>query len=270
MPTDLILTDSQIERYSRHIVLKQIGLRGQSRLLKGKVLIVGLGALGSPAALYLAAAGVGCLGLADFDVVEHSNLQRQILYSTDDVGRSKVEIAGKRIRDLNSDVKVTMHEKRLCAANISEIVNDYNFVIDGTDSFPSKLLINDACVKYSIPFSHAGAVQFIGQTMTILPGVSACLRCIVSTTPQAGQTQTCSESGILGPVAGILGTIQAVEAIKYIAGAGTLLQDRVIFIDALSMDFRSIVVHRSLNCPVCSSDPEAIKLSDQETDICRR
>ena len=264
------MTDTQIERYSRHIVLKQIGLRGQSRLLEGKVLIAGLGALGSPAALYLAAAGVGRLGLADFDAVEHSNLQRQILYSTGDVGRSKAEVAGKRIRDLNGDVRVNMHEQRLCAANIREIVREYDFVIDGTDSFPSKLLINDACVKYRIPFSHAGAVQFMGQTMTVLPGVSACLRCIVPFTPRAVSTPACSEAGILGPVAGILGTIQAAEAIKYISGAGAPLQDRIIFFDALSMEFRSIIVRRSRECPVCSGDPGAINLFDLETEICGR
>jgi molybdopterin-synthase adenylyltransferase len=215
------------------------------------VLIVGVGGLGSPASLYLAAAGVGTLGLIDGDVVELSNLQRQIVHETCGIGRPKVESAAEKIRRLNPDVAVRPYPERLTAANAADIVADYDFVVDATDGFESKFLVNDVCVAENKPFSHGGVQRFEGQTMTVLPGRSACYRCVFEAPPPEGSVFVCAQVGVLGAVAGMLGTIQAVEAIKCIAGAGALLTDAMLTFDALTMTFRKVPLRRNPACPTC-------------------
>lgn len=245
------LSKNQIERYTHHIVLKDIGGQGQRKLLSSKVLIVGAGGLGSPAALYLAAAGVGTIGIADEDDVEISNLQRQILHFTDDIGRSKVASAQEKLCALNTDVHIKTFPMRLTSENIESIIAGFDFIVDATDNFDSKFLINDTCVRLSKPYSHAGVVGFKGQTFTYVPG-SLCYRCIFSDPPPDGTIQDCRGSGILGAVAGMLGTIQAAEAIKYLIGNGDLLTDKLLTVNLLSMDFRAIPLSRNKDCPVCS------------------
>ncbi|MFH1830995.1 MAG: HesA/MoeB/ThiF family protein [Pseudomonadota bacterium] len=244
------LSQSQIERYTHHIVLKDIGGEGQRKLLSSKVLIVGAGGLGSPAALYLAAAGVGTVGIADEDEVEIGNLQRQILHFTDDIGRSKVASAKEKLCALNTDVKIIPLHKRLDTRNIVSEIADFDFIVDATDNFDSKFLINDTCVSLGKPYSHAGVVGFKGQTFTYVPG-SLCYRCIFSDPPPAGTIQDCRGSGILGAVAGMMGTIQAAEAIKYLIGNGDLLTDKLLTVNLLTMDFRTIPLTRNKDCPVC-------------------
>ncbi len=248
------LSESQIERYSRQIVLKEVGGKGQEKLLQGRVLVIGTGGLGSPCALYLAAAGVGTIGVADGDQVELSNLQRQILHYTTDLGRDKVLSARDKLGALNSDIKVETHSYRIRADNIRSLVREYNFVIDGTDNFPAKFLINDACVIEGKPFSHAGVLRWYGQAMTYVPG-STCYRCIFSAPPPAGTAPTCSQAGIMGAVPGILGSIQAAEALKFLIGAGELLTNKLLLIDALTMAFNVIDIQRKNRCPACG-EPE--------------
>lgn len=248
------LSDAQIERYAHHIVLKDIGGEGQKKLLASRVLIIGAGGLGSPAALYLAAAGVGTIGIVDHDCVEVSNLQRQILHSTEDVGREKTVSARDALCSLNPDVRVTVHPMRLNENNVEGLIRDYDFVIDGTDNFPTKFLINDACVRMGKPYSHAGVVGFKGQTFTFVPG-SLCYRCIFSDEPPADMIQDCRGSGILGAAAGVIGSVQASEAIKYLLGTGALLTDRLLTVNLLTMEFRTVGLHRSHSCPTCQGRP---------------
>lgn len=254
--------DDQLERYSRHIILADVGIEGQEKILKGSVLIVGAGGLGAPAALYLAAAGVGTIGLADADNVELSNLQRQVIHFTPDIGKAKVSSAAEKISFLNPDVKVITHKTRLFADNITGVIKDYDFIIDGTDNFAAKFLINDACVFASKPFSHGGILRFEGQTMTYLPG-GACYRCIFTAPPPQGAVPSCSQAGILGSVAGMLGTIQATEALKYLIGKGDLLTNRLLIFDAASMKFRDVAVKKNPGCPVCGETPSIKKLIDE-------
>ena len=261
------LNNDQIMRYSRHILLKGVGGKGQKRLLQSKVLVVGTGGLGSPIALYLAAAGVGTIGLADGDLVDLSNLQRQIAHHTPDVGREKVVSAGEKIRAINPDVKVVSHNFRLDKDNIREIIRDYDFIVEGTDNFPTKYLVNDACVFEGKPFNQGGILRFQGQTMTYVPG-SACYRCVYPTPPPAGAVPTCSEAGVLGAIAGILGTIQATEALKYLLGIGELLVNRVLFYDALSMNFRTVNVSPNERCRISGKDPDITELIEMEQAIC--
>ncbi|MBL8025092.1 MAG: HesA/MoeB/ThiF family protein, partial [Fibrobacteres bacterium] len=228
---------AQLERYSRHILLKDIGIEGQARIMESSVLVIGTGGLGSPVALYLAAAGIGRLGIADGDSVDMTNLQRQVIHFTPDVGRSKVESALNKINALNPDVKVEPHNYRLKAENIRNVIRNYDFVIDATDNFDTKFMINDACVMERKPFSHGGVLRFTGQTMTVKPFESACYRCVFGAPPPADAVPTCSQAGILGSIAGMLGTIQATEALKFVSGAGTPLYDKLLNFDALSMDF---------------------------------
>lgn len=244
------LTDEQIKRYSHHIINKDIGGEGQKRLLASKVLVVGVGGLGSPALLYLAAAGVGTIGIADMDVVEISNLQRQIIHSATDIGKKKIRSAAETIRALNDDVRVIEHDERVDATNAKGIFAAYDFIIDGSDNFPTKFLINDTCVKMGIAYSHAGVAGFKGQTFTFMPG-EACLRCLFSNPPPDNCTIDCKGVGILGAAAGIVGSIQAAEAIKYILGKEGLLKSRVLYIDALSMNFNEIRFNRDPSCQVC-------------------
>ena len=219
------LTEDQIERYSRHILLQDVGLEGQEKILNARVLIVGAGGLGAPAAMYLAAAGVGHIGIVDADVVDLSNLQRQIIHFTKDVGQPKVESAKEKMLAINPDVEVTTYHEFMDSSNAKKIIEPWDFVIDGTDNFPVKFLINDACVMLGKAFSHGGILRFRGQTFTHVPG-SACYRCFFKEPPPAGAVPTCSQAGVLGAIAGMLGTIQAAEALKYILGVGELLVER--------------------------------------------
>lgn len=263
----MALKEDQIERYSRHILLESVGGKGQEKLLSSKVLVVGTGGLGSPIALYLAAAGVGTIGLADPDEVDLSNLQRQIIHQTKDVGRKKVESGEESIRELNPDVKVVPYPLALNAENADEIISGYDFVVEGTDNFASKFLINDACVLAGKPFSQGGILRFQGQTLTHAPG-SACYRCVYLEPPPAGSVPTCSEAGVLGAIAGMLGTIQAAEAVKSLLGIGKTLKNRLLMFDALDMNFRIIDIKRNPNCPICGENPTITELEDIEQPVC--
>ena len=258
------LRDDQIERYSRQIILPNIGGKGQEKLLNAKVLIIGAGGLGSPCALYLASAGIGKIGIVDSDAVELNNLQRQILHSTKDVGRPKVESAKDRLNAINPDVEVIPYKLRLTSENISNIIKDYDIIVDGSDNFPTRYLVNDACVIAKKPLSHGGIFRFDGQAITIVPGESACYRCLFPEPPPPGLVPSCQEAGILGAVAGIIGTIQANEVLKYILGIGGLLTGKLLVFNALDSSFRQVKVPRDEKCPVCSKNPSITKLIDYE------
>jgi len=262
------LTEQQIQRYSRHIILEQVGGTGQARLLESKVLIVGAGGLGSPAALYLAAAGVGTIGIIDADKVDLTNLQRQIIHHTPDVGTDKTASAANKMRELNPDVTVKTWQQWALADNIREIVREYDFVLDGTDNFAAKFLINDACYFEKTAFSHAGILRFDGQLITVLPGESTCYRCIFEAPPPAGAVPSCSQAGVLGVLAGVIGSLQATEAIKYILGLGDLLTDTLLTYNALKMEFRRVKLHRNPQCPLCGEDPEITTLKDEARGVC--
>lgn len=252
-------TEEELLRYSRHILLPDVGVEGQEKIRQGKVLVVGVGGLGAPVALYLAAAGVGTIGLVDGDVVDLSNLQRQVIHFTPDVGRPKVESAREKLQLINPGVQVRAYREFLTADNAPHIIRDYDFVIDGTDNFSVKFLINDACVMAGKPFSHGGILRFEGQTFTHLPG-TACYRCLFSSPPPAGAVPTCSQAGVLGAVAGMLGTIQAAEALKFLTGAGRLLTDCLLTFDARTMDFRKLEARRHDGCPLCGLHPTVTQL----------
>lgn len=263
------LDDAQLERYSRNILLKEVGPEGQARIMAGRVLVVGAGGLGAPVALYLAAAGVGTLGLVDMDRVDLSNLQRQVIHFTADVGRLKTESAAAKLADLNPGVRVVAIPERLDAANAGRILGaGWDFVVDGTDNFAAKFLINDACVLAGLPYSHGGILRFEGQTMTVDPRRSACYRCAFHAPPPKGAVPTCSQAGVLGAVAGMLGTIQAAESLKWLARAGTPLTDALLSFDALEMRFRRIALRRSPTCPVCGDAPSITTLRDEEQPVC--
>jgi molybdopterin-synthase adenylyltransferase len=255
-----MLNDEQVERYSRHIMLKEIGGEGQELLLRSKVLIIGAGGLGSPAALYLAAAGIGTIGIADGDAVELSNLQRQIIHNSGDIRKAKVLSAKEKMSAMNPDVKVNEFPCWVTEKNISSIICDYDFVIDATDNFVSKFLINDACVFAKKPFSHAGVLQFAGQTITVITGKSACYRCIFNEPPPEDVVPSCSRAGILGVLPGVIGTIQATEAVKFLLKKGSLLTDRLLTYDALRMRFREVRVRKNPLCPVCGENPTITRL----------
>lgn len=264
------LTNEQLERYSRHIILKEVGGKGQKKLLSAKVLIIGTGGLGAPAAMFLAAAGIGRIGLVDFDTVELSNLQRQIIHLTKDVGKPKVLSGKETINEMNPDVQVLTYQELVNASNIRDIINDqdYDFIIDGTDNFPVKFLINDACVLLAKPFSHAGIIRFQGQTMTYLPGQGPCYRCIFQTPPPADAVPTCKQAGVLGVMGGIIGTIQATEAIKYILGIGELLNGYLLTYNALTMEFRKVKLHHNEKCGICGEHPTIKELVDYAPPVC--
>lgn len=261
------LTEEQIERYSRHILLQDVGLEGQEKILNAKILIIGAGGLGAPAALYLAAAGVGTIGIVDADNVDLSNLQRQVIHFTKDVGKPKVESAKEKMLAINPDIKVNAIKEFLFSDNALDIIKDYDFVIDGTDNFPVKFLINDACVMLKKPYSHGGILRFRGQTFTYVPG-STCYRCMFKEPPPVGAVPTCSQAGVLGAIAGMLGTIQAAEALKYILGIGNLLTNRLLTFDAKTMEFRTIPVKHRDSCPICGSHPTIDHLIDYEQKAC--
>jgi molybdopterin/thiamine biosynthesis adenylyltransferase len=258
-----MLSEDQIQRYSRHIILKEVGGKGQKKLLDGKVLIIGAGGLGAPIALYLAAAGVGTIGIADADEVDISNLQRQVIHFTADVGKPKVHSAAEKMRAINPDVTVNTYQEWISAANIARIIEDYDFVIDGTDNFAAKFLINDACVLGGKPYSHGGILQFVGQTITVLPGQSTCYRCVFPQPPPKDAIPTCSQAGVIGVLPGVIGSIQATEAIKLLLGKGELLAGRIMMYDALEMSFRDVALKRNPKCPVCGDSPTITELHDE-------
>lgn len=245
----------QLERYSRHLLLEGFGAEGQERLLNGKVLLVGAGGLGSPCALYLAASGVGTIGLVDGDVVSLSNLQRQVIHFSDDVGKDKVESAGQKMHRLNPDVRVETYPTFLTEDNAQQIIAGYDFVIDCTDSFASKYLVNDACVRAGKAFCCGGVVKWGGQVMTHVPG-TACYRCLFPEPPAADEVETCSTVGVLSPAVGLMGTIQACEALKYLAQSGELLTDALLTFDARTMQFQRWEFERNESCPLCSQNTQ--------------
>lgn len=250
------LTELEQRIYHRHLILPEFGEERQLRLLNGRVLAVGLGGLGSPALYYLAACGVGELGMVDADTVDYSNLQRQILHGRDDVGRNKTSSAREAILRLRPDIRLNVHTVRMTEKNASTVIAGYDFVIEATDNFESKFLINDVCMRLGKAFSHAGVLGMIGQTMTIVPGQGPCLRCLFEAPPPPGTVKTTDEVGVLGIVPGVLGTIQAAEAVKYLARLGDLLVGRLLTFDAFATTFREVGLPLDRRCPVCDSTRE--------------
>ena len=263
MVGSLAFTKEQVERYSRHLIMPQVGGKGQRRLLESKVLLIGAGGLGSPTALYLAAAGVGTLGIVDFDVVDLTNLQRQILHRSRDVGRLKVESATDTLRDINPDVNVVQHPIRLSSENIMEVIGDYEVIVDGSDNFPTRYLVNDACVMAGKPNVHGSIFLFEGQASVFQPG-KGCYRCLYPTPPPPGMVPSCAEAGVLGVLPGIIGSLQAIETIKLLLGLGESLAGRLLIFDALEMDFRQVKVRRDPECPICGDTPTITELIDYE------
>jgi len=260
-------TEEQIKRYARHIILPEVGGKGQEKLLNSKVLVIGAGGLGSPAILYLAAAGVGTIGIVDFDVVDLSNLQRQIIHNTERVGTPKVESARKTVEMLNPDVKVITYNTRISKENIMDIIKDYDVVLDGTDNFPTRFLINDACYFAGKPLVSAAMLRFEGQVSVFdfrMKEQSPCYRCLFPEPPPPGLVPSCQEAGILGSIGGIMGCIQATEAIKLILGIGEPLVGKLLIMDALSMDFRKVKLRKDPNCPLCGEKPVIKELIEYE------
>lgn len=256
----MALSGEQMERYSRHIALKEIGTEGQEKLLNGKVLIIGAGGLGSPVSMYLAAAGVGTLGIVDADCVDLSNLQRQIIHNTQDIGKAKVQSAKETLTYMNPDITINTYHKMVTADNILDLIADYDFIIDATDNFAAKFLINDTCVLAKKPFSHAGVLRFNGQVMTYVPEKGPCYRCIFKNPPPEGAVPDCKSVGLIGIVPGIIGSIQAMEAVKYFTGAGDLLIGKLLTFDALKMQFRTIKLPKTDGtCEVCGTSPSITK-----------
>jgi thiazole biosynthesis adenylyltransferase ThiF len=265
----MAFSNEQLERYSRHIILKEIGVKGQKKLLNAKVLIIGAGGLGAPAALYLAAAGVGTIGIADADLVDLSNLQRQVIHTTNDIGKKKVDSAAETMRAINPDVTVNTYYDFVSSANILDLIKDYDFILDGTDNFPAKFLINDACVMQKKPFTHAGIIRFKGQIMTVVPGESPCYRCVFKNPPPKDAVPTCKQAGVIGAMGGVIGSLQAMEAIKFITNTGELLTGNLLTYDALKMEFHKIKLPpRGMGCAVCSDQPTITELIDYEQAAC--
>jgi adenylyltransferase/sulfurtransferase len=257
-------TNDQVYRYSRHIILPDVGGVGQKKLLKARVLLVGAGGLGSPSAMYLAAAGVGTLGIVEFDTVDLSNLQRQLLHRTRDVGRPKLDSAAETINDLNPDVRVVRHPVVLDSTNVMDIVRDYDIVVNGTDNFPTRYLVNDACVFSGKPLVDGSIFMFEGQATVYDARRGPCYRCLFPTPPPPGEVPSCQEAGVLGVLPGIIGSIQAVEAIKLILDKGDPLIGRLLMFDALAMEFREMRVDKDPRCPVCGEHPAITELIDYE------
>ncbi len=258
------LSADEIRRYSRHLVLPEVGLEGQLAIKSAKVLCVGAGGLGSPAAMYLAAAGVGTIGIVDFDVVDFSNLQRQLLHMTGDVGRPKVESAHDRLKAINPEVRVDTHAVTLSSANALDLIARYDVIVDGTDNFPTRYLVNDACVLTRRPYIYGSVFRFEGQVSIFATDDGPCYRCLYPEPPPAGLVPSCAEGGVLGVLPGIIGTIQATEALKQILKAGDLLAGRLLILDALAMNFREVHVRRDPECPVCGDHPTIRELQDYE------
>ena len=257
-------TDEQIERYSRHIMLPEVGGVGQIKMLEAKVLLIGAGGLGSPAAYYLAAAGIGNLGIVDFDRVDLSNLQRQIIHSTERIGMLKTESAKKTIEALNPDVKVTLFNEKLTSENILSIFENYDYILDGTDNFATRYLINDACVMTGKTNIHGSIFRFEGQATVFKPGDGPCYRCLYPEPPPPGLVPNCQEGGVLGVLAGVIGNLQVVETLKLILGTGKSLIGTLLIYDALNTEFRKLKLKKDVNCPVCGENPTIKELIDYE------
>jgi adenylyltransferase/sulfurtransferase len=258
-------TEEQVLRYSRHIILPHIGAAGQRKLLDAKVLCIGAGGLGSPVAMYLAAAGVGTLGIVDFDTVDLTNLQRQLLHDTDDVGRPKVDSAAERLAGINPGVNVVKHATMLSSENAFEILADYDVVVDGSDNFPVRYLVNDATQMLGKPLVYGSIFQFDGQASVFLPGPDTpCYRCLFPEPPPPGTVPSCAEGGVFGVLPGIVGSIQAVEAIKLLTGIGEPLVGRLLLFDALQMEFSTVRLRWDPECPVCGKQPTITELIDYD------
>jgi sulfur-carrier protein adenylyltransferase/sulfurtransferase len=261
---EMTLTNEEILRYSRHLILPEVGMEGQLRLKRARVLCVGAGGLGSPVMLYLAAAGVGTLGIADFDVVDLTNLQRQVIHGTDDVGRKKLDSASESIGAINPQVEVRKFETRLSSANAMEIVRDFDLVVDGTDNFATRYLVNDACVLTGKPNVYGSIFRFEGQASVFATKSGPCYRCLYPEPPPPGVVPSCAEGGVLGVLPGLIGVIQATEAIKLILGSGESLIGRLLLVDALAMRFRELKLRKNPDCPVCGEQPTLRQLIDYE------
>jgi sulfur-carrier protein adenylyltransferase/sulfurtransferase len=258
------LSSDELQRYSRHLLLPEVGLAGQKKLRTASVLCIGTGGLGSPATMYLAAAGVGKLGIVDFDAVDITNLQRQLLHGTEDIGRPKTQSARETLQSINPNVQVILHETRLTSANALDILAPYDVVVDGTDNFPTRYLANDACVFLKKPYVYGAVFRFEGQASVFAPHLNApCYRCLYPEPPPPEAAPSCAQAGVLGVLPGIIGCIQATEAIKLILGAGHSLINRLLLLNALDMNFREMKIRRDPKCPVCGEKPSITKLVDQ-------
>jgi adenylyltransferase/sulfurtransferase len=261
---DVSLSSQEIARYSRHLIMPEVGMDGQKRLKASRVLLIGAGGLGSPLGLYLAAAGVGRIGLVDFDVVDFSNLQRQVLHGTPDVGRPKLQSARDRLAAINPDVQLDLYETRLTSANAMQLFEPYDLIIDGTDNFPTRYLVNDACVLLKKTNVYGSIFRFDGQASVFAPGQGPCYRCLYPEPPPPGEVPSCAEGGVLGILPGLIGCIQATEAVKLLLGKGSTLIGRLLLYDAMQMRFREFTVKRNPACPACGDKPTVTRLIDYE------
>ena len=258
------LSNDEILRYSRHLIMPEVGMKGQKKLKSAKVLMIGAGGLGSPLGMYLSAAGVGTLGIVDFDVVDETNLQRQLLHYSRDVGRPKLESAKEKINNINPNVKVILYETRLTSENAIGIISDYDLVVDGTDNFPTRYLVNDTCVLLGKPSVYGSIFRFEGQVTVFDPRIGPCYRCLYPTPPPPGLVPSCAEGGVIGVLPGIIGSLQALEAIKLIIGEGNPLIGRLLLFDAMKLNFRELKLHKNHDCPVCGDNPSIHELIDYE------
>ena len=261
---DVKLSNEEILRYSRHLIMPEVGMKGQKKLKAAKVLMIGAGGLGSPLGMYLSAAGVGTLGIVDFDVVDETNLQRQLLHNTTDVGKTKLKSAKEKITNINPNVKVVTYETRLTSENATDIISGYDLVVDGTDNFPTRYLVNDACVLLGKPYVYGSIFRFEGQVTVFDPESGPCYRCLYPAPPPPGLVPSCAEGGVIGVLPGIIGSLQALEAIKLIIGEGEPLIGRLLLFDALKLKFRELKLHKNPDCPVCSTNSTIHELIDYE------
>lgn len=261
---DFQLSREELRRYGRHLIIPEVGLEGQRRLKSASVAVIGLGGLGSPVALYLAASGIGRLGLVDYDTVDQTNLHRQVIHSTENVGRSKLESARDRIKSLNPNVELNLHQTRLNSQNALEVLAEYDVIVDGTDNFPTRYLVNDACVLLRKPNVYGSIFRFEGQVSVFDPAMGPCYRCLYSEPPPPGLVPTCAEGGVLGVLPGIIGAIQANEAIKLVLGIGEPLVGRLLLFDALKLEFRELKLRKDPTCPICGENPTIRALIDYE------
>ena len=261
---EVVLSNEEVKRYSRHLIMPEVGVEGQKKLKAASVLLIGTGGLGSPLGLYLASAGIGRIGLVDFDVVDFTNLQRQVLYTTEDVGKPKIAVAKKRLQAINPHITIETHEARLSSENAMEILKGYDIVVDGTDNFPTRYLVNDACVLLNKPNVYGSIFRFEGQASVFDASKGPCYRCLYPEPPPPGLVPSCAEGGVLGILPGIIGTIQATEAIKLILGKGEPLIGRLLLFNAMKMRFRELKLRKSPTCPICGPNRTITKLIDYE------